>query len=182
MTYPRAVFEGFLAEQLEQARALNRDSDLVEILPLGEPADRFLVHFSCTGLEQTVNGSIVEGQAFTVGVRFPAEYLRVANPFEVVTWISPPTVFHPNISPAANAICIGRVAPGTSLTDVVYQCWELITWQRATLREDDALNHVACEWARYNQSRLPVDTRPLKRAPLVLDVVDISPGANDGLE
>jgi hypothetical protein len=31
------------------------------------------------------------------------------------------------------------------------------------MREDDALNHVACVWARANQSRFPIDPRPLRR-------------------
>ena len=48
------------------------------------------------------------------------------------------------------------------------------------MREDDALNQAACQWARANLARLPVDTRPLKRRSLALQARDISPGDGHG--
>ena len=44
-----------------------------------------------------------------------------------------------------------------------YQLFEIITYKRVTMREDDALNPVACAWARRNTHRFPIDPRPLKR-------------------
>ena len=44
------------------------------------------------------------------------------------------------------------------------QIHEIVTWQKVTMREDDALNHAACQWARANRARFPVDSRPLKRS------------------
>ena len=158
-----AVMHAFLERQREDAAALCRDSDLVAIAPHGTRPDRFLVHFSCTGLVQAPSGAIVEAAGFFVGIAFPPDYLRRVEPFRVVTWLGPSGIWHPNIAPGGLAICVGHLTPGTSLVDLVYQCWEIVTWNKVTMREDDALNQAACEWARHHQDRFPVDRRPLKR-------------------
>jgi hypothetical protein len=86
----------------------------------------------------------------------------------VLAWIEPRGAFHPNVR--APFICIGRLAPGTPLVDLLYRCFEVITWNRVTMREDDALDRDACGWARRNQQRFPVDRRPLKRRSVDLGV------------
>jgi hypothetical protein len=82
----------------------------------------------------------------------------------VLTWLAPRDIWHPNISADAPVICVGRLAPGTALVDLLYQLFEVITWNKVTMREDDALNRAACQWARRNGHRFPVDRRPLKRS------------------
>ena len=165
------IFKAFLERQYEDAMALDRNSDLVKIAPLdGWPPQRYALAFNCTGLIQSPSGGIVEADHFEVGVWFPSDYLRRAEPFEVLHWFGPPHIFHPNISNKAPFICIGRLAPGTPLVDIVYQCFEIITYNKVTMREDDALNRDACVWARANQHRLPVDRRPLKRRVLDLAI------------
>jgi hypothetical protein len=79
-------------------------------------------------------------------------------------------VFHPNISDKLPFICVGKLAPNTPLVDILYQCFEIITYNKVTMREDDALNMQACVWARENQHRFPIDRRPLKRRTLDLNV------------
>ena len=98
-----------------------------------------------------------------VGIGFHDGYLRAADPCRVLTWLWPRNVFHPNISDRAPFICVGHLVPGTSLVDILYQCFEIITYHKVTMREDDALNKDACAWARQNQHRFPIDPRPLKR-------------------
>ncbi len=166
------VFDGFLRQQYEQGMALAQDSDLLELLALeGPPAPQhYLARFRCKGLVRTTDGSVLEADEFLVGVFFPSDYLRRADAAQVLAWLGPRNVFHPNISDRAPFICVGRLAPGTALVDILYQCFEIITYQKATVREDDALNHDACAWARRNAQRLPVDTRPLKRRALALQV------------
>lgn len=177
-----AVLHAFLHQQADEGLALASESDLVAIAPLvspaGGPPDRFLVRFTCRGLVREIDGSIAEAHEFAVGIWFPDDYLRTVVPFQVVTWLHPRNIWHPNISAVAPIICVGHLRPGTSLVDLVYQCWEVITWTKVTMREDDALNRDACQWARANLLRLPVDTRPLKRRALVLSTADISPGAS----
>jgi hypothetical protein len=176
-----AIFHAFLRRQEEEGRALACESDLVGIAPVSRPADgppdRFLVRFICRGLVKE-GDSVVDASDFGVGIWFPDDYLRTADAFRVLTWLGPRNVWHPNISARAPAICVGRVAPGTGLVDLVYQCWEIITWNKVTMREDDALNQEACQWARAHLARLPVDTRPLKRRVLEIHTEDISPGAD----
>lgn len=165
------VFTAFLHRQLEEGMALASESDLLALAPLDEPPhDRYVAEFRCRGLVRGADTEVVEADRFAVGIWFPARYLRYASPWEVLTWLGPRNVFHPNISDLVPAICVGRLVPGTPLVDLLYQCFEIITWKKVTMREDDALNHTACVWARDNQSRFPIDPRPLKRRSLQLKV------------
>ena len=161
-----AILGSFLAKQLEAGLALAESSDLLELLPLGPaPVQRYLVRLHCKGLVRGRSGAVVEADRFEVGIRFPLDYLRRAHPAEVFTWLSPFHAFHPNI--LAPFICVGRLAPGTSLVDLIYQVFEIVTYAKVTMREDDALNKDACAWARSHLARFPVDRRPLKRPVLV---------------
>jgi hypothetical protein len=170
------IMTSFLRHQHEDAAALTRDSDLVEISAHGSPADRFLVRFTCRGLVRSADGTVSEASEFFVGITFHEDYLRLHAPWRSVTWLAPHNVWHPNIAPGPQLICIGRMGPGTGLIDLVQQCFDIITWNKVTMREDDALNHAACEWARGNRSRFPVDPRPIKRRALAIEARDISPG------
>jgi hypothetical protein len=152
--------------------ALAAASDLLELEPIGgSPAARYVADFSCRGLVRLSTGAIDVAERFAVGIEFPEDYLRHVEPMRVVTWLGPPNVFHPNISPVAPVICVGRLAPGTPLVDILFQVFDMVTYRRLTPREDDALNKEACVWARRNQHRFPVDDRPLKRRPVQLHVV-----------
>jgi hypothetical protein len=129
------------------------------------------------GLVLLRSGQVQEARHFQVGIYFPSDYLRRAEPGEVLTWLGPPNIFHPNVrcrdrSMGIGSICIGRLTPGMRLVDLLYQCFEIITYNKVTMREDDALNHAACVWARNNQSRFPVDRRPLKRRHMDLQIVE----------
>jgi hypothetical protein len=159
------VFHGFLRRQLEQGPALGRASDVLDVVAFEPSAapQHYVARFRCTGLVRAANGEIVTANDFLVGVFFPDDYLRNANPAQVLTWLGPQNAYHPNISASGPFICVGRLAPGTALVDILYQVFEIITYQKATMREDDALNRDACAWARRNLDRLPIDPRPLKR-------------------
>jgi hypothetical protein len=161
---PDRVFAGFLDKQLEQGQALAEQSDLLELQPMGATLPQhYLAHFRCKGLVRTWTGEIIEAEHFDVGVRFPDGYLRGANMFDVLAWFGPTNVWHPNISNRAPVICVGRLAPGTSLVDILYQVFEIITYTKVTMREDDALNPLACAWAREHKHLFPIDRRPLIR-------------------
>jgi hypothetical protein len=164
------IRDAFLVRQLEEGRALAAESDLLHLVPSGEPADRYVARFSCRGLVERPPHSIVEWDRFEVGIWFPRDYLRVVDPFRVVSWLGPRGVWHPNIASAAPVICVGRLVPGTGLVDILYQVFEVITWNKVTMREDDALNKAACQWARQNRHKFPVDERPLKRRSLDLHI------------
>jgi hypothetical protein len=164
------ILSAFLTTQYKEGMALAAASDLLELFVAssGTPPQRYLARFRCTGLLYVTDGKIVPGNDFSVGLWFPDDYLHRANPAQVVTWLSPRAVWHPNILPPF--LCVGRVVPGTSLVDLLYQIFEIITYNKVTMREDDALNKEACAWARHHQDQFPVDTRPLKRRTLALRV------------
>jgi len=167
------VFEAFLACQRDQALVLTQDSDVLHLVPIGDPPDRYLALFTCCGLVRDAAGPIVEADRFEVGICFHHDYLRSASTFRVLTWLGPRHIWHPNISNELPAVCVGHLAPGTSLVDILYQLHEMITWNKFNMREDDSLNPAACQWARHNLARLPVDRRPLKRRALDLRLADL---------
>jgi hypothetical protein len=168
------VLTGFLGQQREQAMALNGDSDLVEIQPMaGDPPSRYRVELRCKGLVRSVDGAVNEADRFEIGIWFPSDYLRRADPFQVLTWLGPPDVFHPNISDIVPLICIGRLSRGTSLVNIVYRLFDLVTYSNVTMVEHDALNRAACAWARENRHRFPIDRRPLKRRTLTFSMEPI---------
>ncbi len=165
------VFTGFLERQFEGGMALAAESDILDLIPAdGAGRQRYLADFRCKGLLRTAAGAIVEANRFLLGIWFPDQYLRAANMFEVLTLLAPPDAFHPNISPVAPIICPGHLAPGTPLVDILYQCFEIITYQRVTMDERNALNPEACAWTRRNQHRFPIDPRPLKRRSVDYDI------------
>jgi hypothetical protein len=165
------IFEAFLKRQYEEGMALAESSDLLDLYPMGvEPPNRYVAAFRCKGLVGGGDGEPIEADYFEVGIWFPSDYLRRAEPFQVLTWLGPWDVFHPNISDKGPFICVGKLAPNTPLVDILYQCFEIITYNKVTMREDDALNAAACVWARDNQHRFPIDRRPLKRRALDLKI------------
>ena len=154
---------GFLNRQYEEGTRLAAASDQLHLFPIGPiPPERYAVIFTCAGLVKSYrDGTIVEARHFEVGIWFPSDYLRRASMPQVLYWLGPSSIFHPNIHGAHGAICAGRLVPGTPLVDILYQVYEMVTWQKARL--DHALNGEAAAWARSNRQRLPVDRRPLKR-------------------
>ena len=164
------ILENFLKHQHEETMPLAAESDLVEIFP--DPEDipqRYVIRCNCRSLVRLGNGEIGESDGpFEVGVRFPRDYLRKASPPEILTWRTPANIFHPNIR--APFICVGHLSPGTPLLDLVYQVYEVVSFQNVTMCEEDALNKEACAWARRNTHRFPVDDRPLKRRAVNLSV------------
>ena len=169
------ILAAFLGKQHDEAMALADASDLLDLTALEGPDEdrhRYIAEFRCAGLVNT-NQGVVEAHHFALGIWFPADYLVRVDPFAVLTWFEPLAVFHPNIRPPF--VCVGRIAPGTPLVDLLYQVFEIITYTKVTMREDDALNKEACAWARQHLHRFPVDRRPLKRRALTLEIDDASP-------
>ena len=162
MTDP--VLEGFLREQHAAGLALAQQSDLLDLASMG--LDQYVAKFRCKGLVRNRNGEVTEASEFHVGIWFPSYYLRRVEPLEIVTWLYPPNIWHPNIKfPLA---CVGRISAGTELVDLLYQVFEIITYHNWA--SHDGLNEAACQWARNHQDLFPLDRRPLKRRNLDLRV------------
>jgi hypothetical protein len=158
------VFNNFLERQHTDGQTLAAQSDILRLMPAaGAPPQQYIAEFRCQGVVQDRQGRVAEAGLFAVGIFFPNDYLRRAATPEVLTWLAPVNVLHPNIFGPAGAICIGRLEPGTGLVDILYQVFEIIVYRKFNPREYDSLNKGACAWARNNQGRFPTDSRPLKR-------------------
>src|SRR2546425_12534813 len=82
------ILSAFLTSQYEEGMALAAASDLLELfVASGDPPQRYLAYFRCTGLLYTPEGHITPGHDFSVGIWFPDNYLRRAEPAQVVTWL-----------------------------------------------------------------------------------------------
>lgn len=162
------ILSAFLTRQVEDAAALTACSDLVSVVPVErEDANRFLCEFRCKGLVGTTP-HITEAERFVVGIWFPSTYLREVDPLRIVTMLEPRNMWHPNVR--APFLCLGHMPPGTGLESIVHQVFEIITYQRVTMREDDALNPIACGWARQNRHLFPIDPRPVRRRRLDIEI------------
>jgi hypothetical protein len=148
-----------LEEEHDQARALAEASDLLDVERL-DP-QHFVARFHCRGLVLGSDGDVREAHRFDVGYWFSESYLREVDPVQVVTCLRPAKIFHPNVRPPF--FCVGPIEPGTSFVDLLYRAYEVISYQNVMPDEGDALNRAACQWARNNQHRFPIDDRPLKR-------------------
>ena len=153
-----AIRASWLKTQYEESMAFAQRSSVLSLAPVaGTPPFKYIAKFDCDGLTKTTEGIAVSDRHL-VGIFFPERYQRTScDPGEVLTWLEPLTEFHPNISPPF--CCVGDIAPGMSLLSLLYQLYQMITWQRFTPREDRALNRVACSWARENLNRFPIDPR-----------------------
>ncbi|HEY7448377.1 MAG TPA: hypothetical protein VH702_09520 [Vicinamibacterales bacterium] len=168
------IFNAFLKQQQKEAMSLAEASDLIRLFPMGEPPNRYVLQFHCKGLVQEENLEVVEANRFEIGIWLPADYLRTADPFRVITWLGPRNIWHPNISTSRPLMCVGLITPGTGLVDLIYRAFAVITWNKVTMREEDALNWAACQWARQHPDRFPVDSRPLKRRAVALRVDELA--------
>jgi hypothetical protein len=165
------IREGWLRSQQEEGAKLAADSDLLELVPVasdGGVPTHYVARFHCDGLVRGDDGQIRKANLFEVGISFPRDYLRRAHPAEVLAWVGPRNIYHPNI--LAPLICVGRLSPGTGLVEILFQVADIITFRKVTMREDDALNKDACCWARHNQHLFPIDSRPLKRRVLQIAI------------
>ena len=174
------VLRGFLVQQFEEGMALAQASDLFDLIPVGEsggePPQNYMAIFHCKGLVSRGGGEIGECNHIEVAITFGSDYLRCADTYRVLTFLGPINFFHPNVS--APAICIGALEPASKLQDIIYRVFDVITYKKVTMREDNALNKAACVWARRNQHRFPVDDRPLKRRTLSLRTTPVGEANN----
>jgi hypothetical protein len=158
----------WLETQQAQAQALADASDLLEVQRVDR--QRFVARFHAKTFVCGPDGEVGEVTGYEIGYTFRENYLRHVEPLEVLSWLHPRGVFHPNAR--APVCCIGHITPGTPLVDLLYRTYEVVSGQNVMPDEKDALNPVACQWARNNPHRFPLDNRPLKRRSL-----DGQPGA-----
>ena len=149
----------WLTEEKQRAFGLAEESAVLDVRCVD--LQHFVASFYTKGLVRGDDGVIREADHFDVGYWFSDSYLRHVTDRDVATWLAPAEIYHPNVNPPY--CCLGPIAPGTSLVDLIYRTYEVISYQNVMPAENDALNLAACQWARHNQHRFPLDDRPLKR-------------------
>jgi hypothetical protein len=154
------ILERFLRESWKNAKALADESDILELVPFGDPPRAVVAQFRANCYVRASRGVALH-EGFSCGFRFPENYLSLALPWEVMQFIAPPNIVHPNIRPTA--ICLGTgLRPGAELRELLFRTYELVTFQRRS-QPADPLNSEAAAWVRRNWPVPPADNRPLKR-------------------
>lgn len=153
-----SIRASWLQRQFDEGMGFAQRSSVLRLVPVaGTPPSHYIADFRCKGLASTEQGIAVV-ERHSVGIWFPRHYLSTScDPGQVVTWLGPAGAWHPNIR--APFACVGHIPPGMPLLSLLHQLYQMITWQRFTPRENDALNKAACRWARQNLDRFPVDPR-----------------------
>jgi len=159
------VFEGFLADQLQKGMELSAASDIFSLVPVaGDPPTKYLMEFRSPTLVR-VGNEVLEAEQSVVGLTFRPEHLR--RPIDsayLLSLIHPREIYHPNAR--HSFICLGSVEPGIGIAEIAYRTYEILSFQKVTSLEYDALNKDACSFCREHIHRFPLDTRPLKRSNL----------------
>jgi len=156
------IFRGFLEAQLQAGMSLAQESDILDLAPLAPfPPQRYLARFKCASLAGKSATTLRPVSEILVGIRFPHDYLRKeVNTVDVIEVLDPVDLWHSNVHPQKRVVCIGHWAPGTPLTDLMHQLYEIFSWQKKNTVH--GLNPLAMEWALQHADELPLDRRPLR--------------------
>jgi hypothetical protein len=160
------IFERFKENTQAEAASLARESAVLRIRPVPPfPAAAYVCEFDVRYLGRMPDGTVrVQDGPVLVAIRFPADYLRSADPhlqFRVAAMLSNDFV-HPNVLPPA--ICLGSAfAPGTRIGLLVQELYEIVTYRNFSLVERNSLNPEASRLLRAHSSLLA----GLKPPPLV---------------
>jgi len=157
------VYQSFLEAQIAPAHELAAASDILELKQTA--LNRYDIRFHNRSLVSGAGAEPVvrETDCIDTTIWLAPEYLRFVDPRYVISIREPESLFLPNVRPPF--CCIGPIAPGTSVKDLVYRLYDVLSGQAVTMVESDALNHAACRFARSHLDRFPIDARPLKRVP-----------------
>lgn len=154
------VRRSFLLAQESEGLQLAEASDILSIEPLGSsPHERYIARFEGRSVLADRDGPREANGLFVVGVWFTGEYHRQVVVPQVLTWLGPREFFHPNV--LGPLCCLGPLRTGTSLVEICFRVWSVISYQNYGLTSP--LNLAAATWARSHLDLFPVDPRPLKR-------------------
>ena len=165
-----SIMKQFLEDQRRRGLSLADNSDILTLTAIQDveqsPPHRYIAKYACKSALRNGDGQIhIAESQFYVGISFGRDHLRRVDPLQLVTWLGPGDIFHPNVR--GPLFCVGRVHSGITLVDILYQVFEIVTF--VNWSSHDLLDDAAAQWARNNQHLFPVDRRPLKRREKVSD-------------
>ena len=153
---------------LGELRELERNSAVLHVLETQELAAelRMLVLFDTATLVRPPDGVVRCQGPVAVGCRYHQRFLsEVPMPWEIVSILSPPFVFHPNIN-SAGALCLGHPPPAVRLQEIMHMTWAALVFN---LRDDvnqetSGPKPQAASFVRANQHRFPLNACGLLEA------------------
>jgi hypothetical protein len=152
------VYSAFLRNTFSEARDIALRSDVVRLLPEPvSPPTSYMCSFDVPYLRRLVGGTVHVAPGPVLGfIRFPQDYLCSVDPrlFMRVASIVTPDFVHPN-AVARGPVCLGAAfRSGTPLGQLIWELYQIVTYQNRTLDERNALNPEACRLLRANQDLL----------------------------
>lgn len=120
----------------------------------GDPPERYVVHYSCRGIERFEDSRPVFRDTHRVEFYLPANY---PGQHPVVKVLTP--IVHPHIWPGNNTVCLDpknfyRVNEYLDL--LVVRIGRFIQWDPRLLKPSSPANGEALAWAQANEDRLPI--------------------------
>jgi hypothetical protein len=146
--------QGGMADAMELAEQAGGRLQVFPQAPL--PPSRYGIALHVPFLRKLPSGTVevVTTEPVLVGLNFPDEYLRSADPHLLLSIVSvlTPRVFHPNIR--GSFVCLGGLKPGTPLRILLFELYDVLGHRNLGLDERDALVPDACRFLRANASLL----------------------------
>ena len=158
------IFRAFLENTSKEAAEIATKSDVLNITPLPPlPPSSYLCEFSLEYIRRLPTGRVeIASGPVLAAVHFPEDYLRSIDPHLYVKVVSVLTtdLTHPNLR--GTAACLGSgFAPGTPITMLLWELYDIISYQNVGLDERNALNPEGCRLLRQHPHLLDKLSSPL---------------------
>jgi ubiquitin-protein ligase len=151
-----------LHQEYEWLKELAAKSDIIEIESIeGDPPTKYHVTLKCKGMMlHPTTGKPTLTANHVMEIYLPSGIPGYPNEAPYVLCLTPH--FHPNISPENNMVCIGIERDWESSLDIAWlvtHLTDMITYRVYGLEKP--YNRKAVKWAKANNTKLPLDKRPL---------------------
>lgn len=163
-----AVFYRFLENTFTEAMELMQKSDILRVSPIPPlPPSTYLFEFNLPFFLRRLPSGVVEPAAGPVLsiLHFPGDYLRSTDShlYLKVASILTTDFTHPNVD--RGVVCLGsQFGPGTPITTLLWEMYDIISYQNVTLDERNALNPEACRLLREHGKLLDqLERKPFMR-------------------
>jgi ubiquitin-protein ligase len=144
----------------EAMKRLRENSSILDIIPSGDPPERYTIVFKGKGTVRKEENSPVELiDTHRVEIQLGIDYPR-SQPY--LKWQTP--LYHPNIA-VSGAVCLGGYStnwtPSLTLDQLCEMLWDMVRF--ANYDTESPYNYRAAQWAKsQTQFEFPLDPRPLR--------------------
>lgn len=159
-----------LNSEIKELDKLQSRSRYISVKYSGEPTNKLLITYTCTGVyRDEVTGEVRRTTFHQMEIQIPEKYPN-ERPF--FRWLTP--IFHPNIV-VGNNVCLGDIwEVSNTLKEYIIDIGELIQYKR--FNATNSYNDAASEWVKKNQHTFPVGRENL----FELEQLSDNPSKSDG--